>query len=453
MKAFKKPLASILAFTSKIRIRALFLPLVVLVFLIPNIFVFLTIYHGIKNLCLTKLHLSQSAVNATALPIIGNVALIALISIVIVSVCIWFAVQIIFLTPMAHFNAHMQAISNRELTGKLSKMDETNKEFKIMKDNLEAMTQSLRSIINTISEKSNNVSQSSQSLTATAEENKAVSDEIAGSLNEVASSAIRQLDQVNSATKETEEITNAIVSITMQTIQLSSSAKKSAQSVKDGQKNMHQATARMGAIKTTVNTLSELVTNLSNQTNEINKIIQVINDIADQTQILSFNAAIEAARAGEQGRGFAVVAEEIRKLADQSAGSAQHVHQIVTKIQTETGQVVDSMQTGVAEVEQGMEAVQMTDRSFKQVETYFNSIKSQVDTVDNEVNKISISSFKASATYKDIEASANTTSSKTQAISAATEEQAGAVEEVANSATALALIAEELHKMVSSFKV
>lgn len=453
MKAINKSLESVLAFTAKIHIRALFIPLIFLVFLIPNIFVFFTIYRGVEKLCQTKLHLSQAGINAIAFPIIGNVALIALISIIVVIVCIWFAVQFIFLSPMAHFNEHMKAISQRTLTGKLKKTDATNKEFQLLKNNLEEMTQSLRSIIDTISEKSRKVSTSSQELTATAEENKAVSDEITGSLQAVAAGAVEQLERVNGASRETEEITKAIASITMQTIQLASAAGESAQSVTEGQENMHLATDRMNKIKGTVTKLSGLISNLSNQTNEINKIIRAINEIADQTQILSFNAAIEAARAGEQGRGFAVVAEEIRKLADQSANSAQQVHQIVTKIQDETHQVVDSMQTGVTEVDQGMEAVQLTDQSFKQVEDYFHSIKQQIDSVDSDVNKISISSFKVASTYQALEASAHQTSSKTQAISAATEEQAGAVEEVANSATALAIIAEDLNKLVTSFKV
>ncbi|MDT2235982.1 methyl-accepting chemotaxis protein [Paenibacillus larvae] len=79
----------------------------------------------------------------------------------------------------------------------------------------------------------------------------------------------------------------------------------------------------------TVHTLGE-------HTQQIDEIITAITAIAKQTQLLSLNASIEAARAGEAGRGFAVVAEEVKKLAEQSATSAQHIAGLAGQIQSAT---------------------------------------------------------------------------------------------------------------------
>jgi len=66
---------------------------------------------------------------------------------------------------------------------------------------------------------------------------------------------------------------------------------------------------------------------------EINEVLNFIKNIADQTKMLGLNAAIEAARAGDAGRGFGVVAEEIRKLSDESKGTADKIRALVKQIE------------------------------------------------------------------------------------------------------------------------
>ncbi len=89
---------------------------------------------------------------------------------------------------------------------------------------------------------------------------------------------------------------------------------------------------------------SEDVNALSQRTGEIHDIVGTMGQIAEKTHLLSVNASIEAARAGEAGRGFGVVAEEIRRLADSSARSADRIAEIVAGIDDHSRRVVATME-------------------------------------------------------------------------------------------------------------
>ncbi len=102
----------------------------------------------------------------------------------------------------------------------------------------------------------------------------------------------------------------------------------------------------MNSIRDQIGTVAETVVKLSDQTEAAEQIAQTSNMLAEQSNLLSVNAAIEAAGAGEHGKGFGVVADEIRNLATQSKQAVQQVRGILADIQHATDAAVMATEQG-----------------------------------------------------------------------------------------------------------
>ncbi|MDA3895496.1 MAG: methyl-accepting chemotaxis protein [Desulfobacteraceae bacterium] len=113
-------------------------------------------------------------------------------------------------------------------------------------------------------------------------------------------------------------------------------------------------------IREEMNHIAESTVQLSGQTKSIEDIINTVSDIADQSNILSVNAAIEAAKAGEHGKGFAVVAQEVKTLANQSKNATNQVRDILGDIQKATATAVMATERGTKTV---AEAVELSEQA------------------------------------------------------------------------------------------
>ncbi|WP_025691159.1 methyl-accepting chemotaxis protein [Paenibacillus zanthoxyli] len=315
------------------------------------------------------------------------------------------------------------------------------------------MVDHLRRLIQEVGINAEQVAAASQQLTAGAEQTTKATEQVVEITGEVTIGAERQLSTVKDGLKAIHHMLEEAEMLFTEAQTVSKEADSSSQLAQEGSLNIRTAIETMRNIEETVSDISREVTVLGERSQNINQLVNVISEIAGKTNLLALNAAIEAARAGDAGRGFAVVAAEVRKLAEQSAASAQNIAGLVENIQEHTMTTVQKVALGTQVVSSGMDAVLAAGNSFDTIYSSIQGVAVQMAKVTDTSQDISKSTQQLVSTFDHISAVADNTAAGTESVSAASQEQLATMEEISSSASALAKMSEELIGMVNKFKV
>jgi methyl-accepting chemotaxis protein len=137
--------------------------------------------------------------------------------------------------------------------------------------------------------------------------------------------------------------------------------------VEHGQKVIGLSLTGLHALVDEVQGNAQMIEHLAEESATIGGVLTVIRSIADQTNLLALNAAIEAARAGEMGQGFAVVAEEVRSLAQRTAGATAEIQTLIAGLQTAARQSVEGMRAQVEHAEATANQAQAADGALDKI--------------------------------------------------------------------------------------
>ncbi|MCM3593127.1 HAMP domain-containing protein [Brevibacillus borstelensis] len=354
--------------------------------------------------------------------------------------------------PIINIAEHARRVSQGDLTVDQVQVIRKDEIGQLAQD-FNKMTSHLQEVIREVRGSTLSVASTAEQLSASAEQSTQAGEQVAVAIQEVAAGSQKQADQLDSASRVVDEMAGEVKRITDAAISVTHTSQQASERSLEGNKAIQTAINQMNSINHTVEELSEVVEGLGQRSTQIGNIIEVITGIAEQTNLLALNAAVEAARAGEHGRGFAVVADEVRKLAEQSSGSAQQIADLIAAIQAETAKAVTSMESATQEVREGIQLVHGAGESFGHIQGSVGEVAQQIDSVASSAEKLKAGMDGVMDVIRQIAHIANETASGSQNVSAATEEQLAAMEEIASSAEALSKMMEELNDLVQRFKV
>lgn len=255
---------------------------------------------------------------------------------------------------------------------------------------------------------------------------------VAGAAQQLSASCQQTSSAANENASTMSEISSTVETVTINASNVSAAAEAAAEQAREGSRGLDRVIMQMRNISNSSAEAQKVIEGLNDKSKNITQIVDLITQIADQTNLLALNAAIEAARAGEQGRGFAVVAEEVRKLAEQSAGAAKEIYNLISEVQTESAHAVASMSGGNKEVQAG-------DTIVRDVAQGLQGIIDSVQGLSGQIH--------------DVAAAAEQVSAGVQSVASGTEEQTAAMEEVTSSIESLTQMAVDLQALADRFKV
>ncbi len=330
-----------------------------------------------------------------------------------------------------------------------NKKDETGdmvRALSVMRDNV-------AQFISKTADAAEQIAASSEELTATSEQAATASDEVSKAIEEIARGAADQAKDTETTAHNVEEMGALLEEDARYIRELNIATDQIEQQREEGNVILKELIDKTKSSNNAADNVYQIILSNNESVEKIDIASTMIQSLADQTNLLSLNAAIEAARAGESGKGFAVVADEIRKLSVQSNNFTEQIKKVISELKINSGNAVNLMQVAKQIVDDQTESVEATEGKFAGIAEEIDTMKDIINKLNHSAKLMNKNKNKVIELTQNLAAISQENAAGTQQASASMEEQAATIDDIAKSGESLAEIAEELRIIIDRFKI
>jgi methyl-accepting chemotaxis protein len=354
-------------------------------------------------------------------------------------------------TPIRVLSKHARGFSEGNFTARTD-CSGLPGEFATVAAAMNHAADSLSRVVDVATQTADDVTHSAGDLASASQQISDTANQVSQAVTQVSAGAEAQVQQILAVTRSLDSIRDGADGVAAGAEEVQALAASIQGQAAGKRAELERTLSILVDVRTIVRQAAEEVRALNATVGDINKFVVSVGRIADQTNLLSLNAAIEAARAGAAGRGFGVVADEIRKLADQSRAAADDVVDL-------TGSVTSRVSKTYSTMERGENQVGELERVSREIDDALASIAAAAErttraaeevarTADDNVRVVQSATEGLAGVARTAEGHAATA----MQVSASTEEQSAACEQMTTASALLVRGSTHLRDLVGELR-
>ncbi|WP_169449383.1 methyl-accepting chemotaxis protein [Paenibacillus assamensis] len=388
----------------------------------------------------------EAELNAILLETLGITAAIGIVSLLLLASYIR-----VSLKPLQHMSELAEKAAEGDLTVRLQvkKLDEVGR----VSESFNRMIERLSLLIHDVRYMSSDVALASTKLELAADDTSMSAAEVNAAMQQVASGVAMQQTSVYETKQAMTEIAAGVTQMAETSSTVADQMIASSQQAKEGRQVITRTVQQMERIGEASQQTFSALSELTGHVTEISEAIAFIQGIVKQTELLALNASIEAARAGEHGKGFQVVAVEVRKLAEHSKNSLEHIMTLISGIHARNVHTTTAADYQRQAVTDGLAVVKAADEAFVQIAEAIQRITSLVQETSEVSAEMSAASEEVMATLDQLNDIALQSTDYTNTVAASTEQQTTMVEQMKSEVARLHTISKDLEHQLSQFRL